>query len=173
MTTKTINKTPQAPQRPALINLQVATEIATRLQAMGLTLVSVPLQGQPRLLGASSDKHTGLEIIGELTAMRAITVLAQLTPDADDVSRRNGELMRLVLDLVAPLWPSRGRWLVEAMQRFGRVHEQVQQHPERYKLIPARATLGYGNVELQYLHKTNQLSLRVRLNGGFHAALAT
>ena len=64
------------------------------------------------------------------------------------------------------------RRLVEAMQRFGRLHEKVQQHPERYKLTPARATLGYGDVELQYLHKTNQLSLKIRLRGGIHAAIA-
>lgn len=171
MTTKTTGR--PRPTRPPLINLAVATEIADRLQAMGLTLVSSPLKGQPRLLGMSADRHTALEVIGELQAMRAVTLLASIRPDNLDASRRNGELMRLLLDLCAPLWPSRGRWLVEALRTFGQAHDRAQQHPERYRMRPATATLGYGDVTLQYLHHRNQLSLQIRLRGGVYAALAT
>lgn len=155
-----------------LINLALAGQIAQMLTNMGLTLVESPLQGQPRYLGASTDKRTQLELLGALGQLRGITVVASVDPDDLPAARRNGELMRLLLDLVAPLWRGRGAWLLTGLKRFDQARPKLEKDPRRYKAVPLTATLGYANLSLTYLHKTNQVILKIAMRGAY-VAIAT
>lgn len=146
--------------------------IMTMLGALGLTLTSAPIQGRPRFLGATADKRLALELLGPLTQLQGITVLARVDPSDLEAARRNGELMGYFLDLVAPTWRGRIAWLAEGFKRFDRVRHRLEKDPQRYKALPWRVQLPYANLTLTFLHKTNQVALKIAMRGAYVAIAA-
>lgn len=147
-------------------------QIVALLTTMGITLSSSPLKGRPRFLGAATDKSVALELIGPLEQLRAITVLASVDPAALEAARRNGELLGLFLDLVAPRWPQRTTWLTEGLQRFQKVQPRLERDPQRLKALPWIARLPHVEVRMTYLHKTNRVVLTIKMRGAY-VAIAT
>lgn len=140
--------------------------IAKALQEMQLQLVESPLQGRPRFLGKSADGHTQLELMGPMGQLRGFTIVADVSPDHLEAARRNGALMSLFLELAAPLWRARTQWLLAGMAQFSRLRPLLERYP-RASVPKLKSELGYANVELAFLHKTNQVVLKVQMRGRY------
>lgn len=123
----------------------------------GVTLRSAPLKGIERLLGASADKLTMVELFGPPRHLRSITVTAALLPTALKSAERNGRLLdEVMLKLDAP-----AGWVAQSLRTINASHEAAKASGEEYKQPPIALDTGQVMTTLTYEPATCIVTLRI------------
>lgn len=122
-----------------------------------VTLRSAPMKQQQRLIGASSDNLTMVELYGHPRNLTSITVTAALLPTAIKAAERNGRLLdEVMIKIGAP-----AGWVAESLRAIHAAHEAAKAAEEPYKQAPISIDTGQVMTTLAYNPVTCTVMLRI------------